>query len=249
MRVELVFTREAVAELDLEGAAAAVVDCLRATTTIAAALAAGARSVLPVATEAAARDLAARGGLLLAGERRCLPPDGFDLGNSPASFTPARVAGRQIVLWTTNGSRALAAAAERAASVVAFALVNAAAVARHLGRQRPARLVVVCAGTEGHFALDDTYAAGALLARLRSWTPLDCDDRATAALLTYRAAADRPLPVLAGTGAAARLRAHGLFDDVRFAARPDALASVPDWRDGRLVDAATASAPGAASAG
>lgn len=248
MRVELVFTREAIAKFDLEGAAVAVVDCLRATTTIAAALAAGAAAILPVATEAEARVLAARSGSLLAGECHCLPPEGFDVGNSPASFTTALVAGREIVLWTTNGSKALAAATGRAASVVAFALVNAAAVARHLGRQRPSRLVILCAGTEGRFSLEDTYAAGALVARLQAWTPLACDESATAALLTYQAAADRPLQVLSGTGAAARLHAAGLLDDVRFAARPDVLNSVPGWRDGRLIDAATASAPAAASA-
>ncbi len=249
MRIELAFTREAVADIDLRGAAVAVVDCLRATTTIAAALAAGAAAVVPAATEVEARKLAASGGALLAGERHCLPPEGFDLGNSPASFTPQRVAGRTVALWTTNGSKALAAATTSAASVVAFALVNAAAVARHLGRQRPSRLVIVCAGTEGRFSLEDTYAAGALIARLAAWSPPVCDEAASAALLAYQAAAHRPLELLQGTGAAARLRAKGLLDDVRYAARPDVLSSVPDWRDGRLVDAVTASAPAAAAAG
>ena len=220
----------------LRGWSVAVVDAVRATTTVAAALAAGARAVRPVADEEEARALARALGAVLAGERACLPPPGFDLGNSPAAFTPDRVAGREVVLWTTNGSRALAACAAAADALYAFALVNARAVARHLAAQAPARLAVVCAGTEGAFSLEDAFAAGALLERLReAWSgPLAPDEAAVAAALLYRGGRDDPLGTVRAGRAAARLRAAGLEGDLAFVARQDALDVVPRWEAGAL---------------
>jgi 2-phosphosulfolactate phosphatase len=212
----------------------AVVDCLRATTTVAAALAAGAAAVVPAATEEEARAEAARRGALLAGERDCLPPPGLDLGNSPRAFVPAAVAGREIVLWTTNGSGALAAAAGGGGPVLAFALVNARATAEHLRREGCARLALVCAGTKGQFALDDAFAAGALLERLGGPGVLEADERASAALLVYRGGRGDPRGVLEASRAAAALRRHGLGEDVRWAARPDSLDVAAVWRDGAL---------------
>jgi 2-phosphosulfolactate phosphatase len=218
----------------LAGATVAVVDCLRATTTIAAALAAGAVAVVPMEEEEEARAEAARRGALLAGERHCLPPPGFDLGNSPRDFVPAAVGGREVVLWTTNGSRALAAAAKCGTEILAFALVNAAATADHIRRSGCRRLAVVCAGTVGRFALDDAFAAGALLARLGTESALEPDEPAAAALLLHRGGQSDPRAALEASRAAANLRRAGLGEDVAFAARPDALEVVAAWRDGAL---------------
>ena len=216
-----------------QGWTVAVVDCLRATTSIAAALAAGATGVVPVAEEDEARIWAREHSAVLAGERACLPPPGFALGNSPAAFTPTLVRHREVVLWTTNGSRALARARQAQGPLLAFSLVNAGAVATYL-RQTATLLAVVCAGTEGEFSLEDAFAAGALISRLGPNAPYALDERAQAAHLIYRGGRESMRELLSTTRAAARLRAAGLADDIGYVARMDVLDIVPVWRDGAL---------------
>jgi 2-phosphosulfolactate phosphatase len=213
-----------------------VIDCLRATTSIAAALWAGCTAVRAVACEPRAREMASAHGAVLAGEQDCVPPPGFDLGNSPREVTPAAVRGREVVLWTTNGTQALAAAQAVGGDLVAAALVNATAVARHLRAQRRGQLAILCAGTEGCFSLEDAFAAGALLHRLvePGDETVKLDERATAALLLYRGGRVDARAVLDGTVAASKLRRHGLGADVGFAAQEDVLPVVPRWMAGAL---------------
>jgi 2-phosphosulfolactate phosphatase len=140
------------------------VDVLRATTTLAYALRHGATAVLPCATVEEARAArAGRPGALLCGERDGRRVAGFDLGNSPAEYDAATVAGRALVFASTNGSlalRSLAPCRERFAAAFVNAEATAAALA---GRER---VWIVCAGKLGRFALEDAALAGWLVARL-----------------------------------------------------------------------------------
>ena len=156
---------------DLSDTICVVFDVFRATSTIVAALAAGARAVIPVAEIPEAVALGReRPDALLAGEReghriRAALSGGVDfhLGNSPREYTPERVGGRTIVLSTTNGSRALRACAG-AAELLAGAFPNLAATARHLRTRAPRRLLLVCSGTGERAAYEDIRGAGALAA-------------------------------------------------------------------------------------
>ena len=147
------------------GATCAVaVDVLRATTTLSVALAHGAAAVVPLAGPAEA--LARRGagpGVLACGERGGRIVPGFDLGNSPAEYAPAVVGGRTLAFASTNGSRALLAAAGCARRVLG-AFVNAAAVRAAVAREP--RVWIACAGKEGAFALEDAAFAGWLVRAL-----------------------------------------------------------------------------------
>lgn len=148
------------------GPCAVIVDVLRATTTLTAALAHGARAVIPVATPAEALRLrAGRPGTLACGEREGRMVPGFDLGNSPFEYTAERVAGRALAFASTNGSRAMLAA-RAARRRVLGAFVNAAAVVAAVARER--EVVIVCAGRLGGFCLEDAACAGLLLARLEA---------------------------------------------------------------------------------
>ena len=116
----------------LEHRVVAVIDVLRATTTIAAALHAGARTVIPFLTTEDAMRTAnryQRGEVKLAGERQMVAIPGFELGNSPLEFTTASVGGQTVLLTTTNGTRALLAAEDARAVYIAsygnFSLVRA----------------------------------------------------------------------------------------------------------------------------
>src|SRR5213078_5234567 len=136
-----------------------VVDVLRATSTIAQALASGYERVLCCAEIDEARALRAElPDSLLGGERKAVRIEGFDVGASPREFLEPRA--DTLILSTTNGTRAILETAERCEEVVLASMLNLEAVARALA-DRDA--VVVCAGFQGAFALDDAYCAGRIV--------------------------------------------------------------------------------------
>ena len=233
------------------GGIAVVIDVLRASTTIITALAHGAAGVRPVLTIEQARELAARNAagpaMLLGGERGGLRIDGFDLGNSPLEYAPARVAGRRIVITTTNGTAALDACGA-AAEVLIGAIVNRTAVAaraRELAMsQGVADIHLVCAGTDGQVTEEDLLAAGGILdaaSRLAGSDRDMLDASAMAAREEFRgvlAAADAD-PVAAITAAFATSRGGrnlidlGMQADLPAAAAIDSLPVVPRLDRGR----------------
>jgi 2-phosphosulfolactate phosphatase len=222
-------------ELEIQDHLVVVVDVLRACTAIAHALDAGARCVIPVETVEEATELAARlgrGSTILAGERRSLRIEGFDLGNSPGEFQAARVAQKTVVLTTSNGTRAFARAA-KAKQCVAGAVVNRSAVARRA--QAFERTAVVCAGDAGGFSYDDFLGAGLLVdAIVRDATgPVHLDDGARAAREVAAGVADLPR-ALRGTDHGRELEALGFGEDLARAADLDRFDRVPALRDGGL---------------
>ena len=150
----------------LAGGTVVVIDVLRATTTITYALASGAKLIVPCGEIDAARRIAVRlkgdspgAAPLLGGERGGVPIDGFDIGNSPCEFTPARVAGRTIVFTTTNGTRAMLHC-RQAARVLLGSFVSLQAVVERL--RGADRVHLLCAGTEGEVTREDVLVAGAI---------------------------------------------------------------------------------------
>lgn len=184
------------------GGLAVVIDVLRATTTLTVALAAGAGRVTPAASPEEAFALARqRPDVLLCGERDGLKVPGFALGNSPFEYTAERVAGRELVFASTNGSLALLAAHRSRrrviaafvnASAVLATVVKAGAILKSVGGD--AGIAVICAGKEGRFSLEDAGLAGWLCAGLSAhgWT-LDDSARSAARLAPMDARAVRAL--------------------------------------------------------
>jgi 2-phosphosulfolactate phosphatase len=215
----------------------AVVDVLRATTTIAIALENGAEGAIPVAEPDDAIALGNRLGrerVLFCGERNAVRIEGFDLDNSPASFAPHLVAGKTLIITTTNGTRALKAVAG-AASVRAAGLVNRTAVADALAHE-DGDIVIVCAGDYGKFALEDAIGAGAIVDTLLTLVAdVELRDGARAATLLYRAVASRLADAVASADHAQVLAAKGFAGDVTRCAAADTVTTVPTLRDGVLV--------------
>jgi 2-phosphosulfolactate phosphatase len=231
MKADVFFTPRAMEGADLQGHTAVVIDVLRASSTIVAALHAGAQRIYPVVSTEDALKLATslgRGDALLAGERRGLKVEGFDLGNSPREFTPEAVAGKRIVMSTTNGTRALVAA-DDAARVLVGAFLNLSAVARAVAGAE--RLTILCAGRDGRFSIDDALCAGMLIARLtEQGAAPELEDTGRAALaLAGTFGADAGF--LAGTAAGRALVEAGLGEDIAWCARVDALPLVPRLAD------------------
>ena len=232
MKAEVFLTPAELDPASVQGAAVVVVDVVRATTTIVEALASGARAIYPVASTEDAVRLAAslgREDTLLCGERKSVKVEGFDLGNSPAEFTPAAVAGKRLVMSTTNGTAALARVQE-AERVVTAAFANLGAVANEL-RGHP-HVVVVCAGRQGRFALDDAVCAGHLLLRMGGEREMNDGARAARALAGV---IPPTAEALASTAAGQAVIAHGFAEDLHVCAHVDRHALVPELRDQALV--------------
>jgi 2-phosphosulfolactate phosphatase len=221
-----------------------VIDVLRASTTIVYALAAGAREVIPCRTIDEARKLARElppGSVVLGGERHGLPIEGFDLGNSPAEYTPQVVTGKTVVLTTTNGTQALDRA-RQAARVFIGAFVNLTALSSKLAGEAPVDLV--CAGTDGQPTTEDVLFAGAVAARLSSDSSWQLDPHAESARQAWlelvadpTATSARLLAALGQSRGGQNLLAIGMQHDLALAAEIDRFSLVPsfDTRSGRIT--------------
>ena len=218
MRVDVVFTP------DEAGAAptGVVIDVIRATSTICQALASGYERVFCTAAVEEARALReAVGDAVLGGERNAVRIPGFDLGNSPREYLEP--AAKTLVLSTTNGTRAVVAAAQRCDRVLVASLLNLAAVVE-AARQTGEDVVVVCAGVQGTLALDDAFVAGRIV-ELLGWERTDAAEAAARLITTWAGAED----AFRGSRSGRNLleNAPELEEDIPFCARESVLDIVP----------------------
>ena len=218
MRVDVVFTP------DEAGAAptGVVIDVIRATSTICQALASGYERVFCTAAVEEARALReAVGDAVLGGERNAVSIQGFDLGNSPREYLEP--AAKTLVLSTTNGTRAVVAAAQRCDRVLVASLLNLAAVVE-AARQTGEDVVVVCAGVQGTLALDDAFVAGRIV-ELLGWERTDAAEAAARLITTWAGAED----AFRGSRSGRNLleNAPELEEDIPFCARESVLDIVP----------------------
>lgn len=221
----------------LQSRTAVVIDVLRATTTITAALAAGASCVVPLLTpEDAFAMVRAQPGrrFILGGERNSVRIDSFHLGNSPLEYTRERVEGLLLLFTTTNGTRALRRAAPAAELYVAC-LNNAPAVARRLlaaGRD----VALCCAGTKEQFSLEDTLCAGAVLAHMEGQgEALTTCDLGRVALALYREHQGNLLELLTLSEHGQSLLRLGLAEDLAYCAKLGQTELVARLEEGALV--------------
>ena len=229
--ISVLFEPVARAGVDLAGATAVVIDAIRATTTIVAALAAGCRDCLPYRTPDEVRAEAARrppGTVVTAGERLGVRIEGLDFNNSPSVMTAANVGGRTLLLTTTNGTQAILDA-RAARTVLIAALPNRRAIARRaaaMGR----RVVFVSAGTVGTVSCEDTLVAGAVIEAILAEpgdAPWHLEDSAQVALAAWRGAAGRLADLFHQTWGGAFIAQLGLEDDLAVCAQVDTMDIVP----------------------
>jgi 2-phosphosulfolactate phosphatase len=193
-----------------------VVDVLRATSTIAQALASGYERVLCCAEIEEARSLRAElPDSLLGGERQAVRVEGFDVGASPREFLERRA--RTLILSTTNGTRAILETGRRCERVVLGSLLNLSAVAEAAADDDD--VLVVCAGFQGGFALDDVYCAGRIVQLLGG-------ERTHAATAAALLAGGFP-SALEGLNART-YGPPGLEQDIAYCAQEDLLDVVPE---------------------
>jgi 2-phosphosulfolactate phosphatase len=236
MRINTFATPSSIADPNttIRGRFAVVIDTLRATTVIAAALAAGAARVLPVAEVEDALKVYkgyGAGEALLCGERGGNPIPGFHLGNSPLEYTPEVVRGKTLVMTTTNGTRAILAAVG-AARLALGAMANASAVAA-AAVASGLDVTIVCAGTKGFFTLEDILTAGAIVDAM-GVTDADMDDLTRLSLDLYRRNALDCAGALVSCAHARVLAGLGYAGDVAYCMKKDMLNVVPYCQNGEI---------------
>lgn len=243
MRVDVSLAPGEITAGDAAQAVVVVIDVLRATSTIVVALANGCEEIIATESIEEAINIASgytRADYVLGGERRGLAVDGFDLGNSPAEYEPARVSGKKLIFTTTNGTRAIKAYGN-AYAIYAASFLNADAVFRELAHDHSDRdIVLACAGQDSRFCLEDALCAGLLAARLRDQMGASLSDSANAAADLFSMYESSIHGALASSNHGSYLIGLGYGQDVEFCSRRSEIDIVPKVYDRRVIRRAPA---------
>lgn len=230
-KVHVLTKKEELDSVRVPGKVVVVLDIIFATTTMVTALAHGAKQIVPVLDEKAARACANEyPGCVLSGELYAETLPGF-AHPAPLALVAHGIEGKSVVYSTTNGTVAIRQASG-AARVYCGALLNARRLVEHIVEQHARETVlIVCSGSGDNFNFEDFYGAGYFVECFLPHVN-DLSDAAKAALALYRhaKAPDALLDCRVGRMMAAR----GLAHEVAFACQRDAFPVVPVLEDGRL---------------
>lgn len=213
-----------------------IIDVLRATSTIAAALKNGAKSIIPVDSVAECIKLGKQMEVITAGERDGKIAEGLAYGNSPFTYPQEFIKGKTLVLTTTNGTKLLhMALAENAKAIITGSFPNLSAVCNYITDQKQ-NVVLACAAWKDKVNLEDTLFAGAVIDRVKRHFSINCDASKIAESL-YAEAKDDLYEFMKKKDASHyhRLTNYGLEKDIRYCLTADVDNVLPMYDSGRLI--------------
>lgn len=220
---------------DVSNSVVVIIDVLRATSTIAAALYNGAKAIVPVDSVQQCIQIGQQLNAITAGERDGKIVEGLQYGNSPLEYPRSFIEGKILVLTTTNGTRLVHMASEKSAQqIITGSFPNLSAVCNHLiACQQP--VILGCAAWKGKINIEDTLFAGAVIQRIESHFTIHCDASITAKNLYQRASTDcYAFMQQQGATHYHRLSNYGLQNDIRYCLTADVANILPIYKDGRL---------------
>jgi len=226
---------EEINNTELDGKLVVVIDVLRASSTIVTALANGCRGFIPILSPEQAKEEAQQFGkdrVLLGGEREGKRIEGFDLGNSPREYKREVVKDKTVIFSTTNGVKTLEMVKD-ARRIIIGSFLNLQAVC-HYCTNYQGDILIICAGKEGKYSLEDTACAGMLIDSLKnvlSDTHQQSDANLTA-LLLYGKLNNNTLAILRKSQHGRYLENIGLGEDLKFCSQVDFFHIVPIFREG-----------------
>lgn len=231
LKIEVCLTPALLPLHKLEDSIVVVIDIFRATSSICYGIENGADAIIPVSQ---VEECAAYHGTghLLAAERDGEVVEGFDFGNSPFAYTPEKVAGKTVVLTTTNGTHAIQLS-RSAKRIVIGSFLNLSSLSTWL-KEENENIILVCAGWKNNFNLEDTIFAGAVVNKLRDDKYI-LDDAAIAAEDLYLLAKDNLSGFLSKSSHSERLKKLGIEEDIAFCLKTDETAAIPVLEGDRLV--------------
>lgn len=220
---------------DLKNAVVVIIDVFRATSTIASVLKNGAKCIIPVDTVAKAIDISKKIDAIAAGERDGQIAEGLQHGNSPLEYSHDFIAGKTLVLTTTNGTKLLQMALDNNAdTIITGSFPNLSSVCKFLIEQNK-NVVLGCAGWKDRFNIEDTLFAGAVISKIKDYFTIHCDSSLTAELLYNTNKHDI-------VGFAPNLTHYhrlvdrfGLIEDINFCLTPDVADVLVVYKDGKLI--------------
>jgi 2-phosphosulfolactate phosphatase len=221
---------------DLNHATVVIIDVLRATSTIATALYNGARCVIPVDSVAKAIELGRQIEGITAGERDGMIAEGLEHGNSPFEYPKEFIAGKTLVLTTTNGTKLLHMALDRgAAQIITGSFPNLRSVCEYLAAGNQP-VVLGCAAWKDRINLEDMLFAGAVIDQVKAHFSINCDSSQIAETV-YLEAKDDLYGFMKTKNAShyLRLSGYGLEKDIRYCLTPDLAPVLPFYENGKLA--------------
>ncbi len=212
----------------------AVIDVLRATTSITTAFDSGVKEIFPVSTDDEALSYKNKG-CLIAAERDGVTLDYADFGNSPLFFRNPELKGTSIAYKTTNGTQAIKML-ERSDRVLIASYLNLSAVVEWFERHQ-LNAVLLCSGWKNKFNLEDSLLAGALVEKLSQLSSykINCD-AAHAVYDLWQIAKPDPVAYIQKAMHRERLRKLGLDDVIDFCFTIDISRAMPEYDGERIID-------------
>jgi 2-phosphosulfolactate phosphatase len=236
MKINVHFSNLFIDELYFTGKTSVVIDVLRASTVVVTALSNGARDIVPVNTFDFAMKISgntAPGQTILGGERNTKMIEGFNLGNSPLDYLPEAIAGKTIVHYTTNGSKAIIKA-KFSANLFVCCFNNLPAVANHLialGQD----VEISCAGSNGGFNLEDSICAGRLIGEINNLDDtIEPSDSAKACVSLNKSMGKNILRMLKSTEHGKLLIENGFTEDLKICAQFGTTDLIPYYISGSI---------------
>lgn len=232
-KIEICLTPALLDQYEFSESVVVVTDVFRATTTICTAFANGAQSIIPVASEQEALNYKAMG--YLTGAEQSTEKCAFaDFGNSPSEYSVARVSGRSLVMKTTNGTKAMKAAAN-CYKLLIGAFVNLQALVKRI-IALDHDVLIVCSASEDRICLEDSLFAGALASALLAEDGYVSGSDATRLAMALWHQANRDFSgFLMQSEHAKRLIQHGFRADINYCLRKSIFGVVPELKGDTLV--------------
>ncbi len=210
-----------------------VIDVLRATTTIVTALNNGAKEIIPVSSIEFAMKVSGNtfsGHTLLGGERNTKKIEGFALGNSPFEYSPEIVKGKSIILFTTNGSKAIVKA-KYSSQLLMCSFLNVASLAKKVADS--SELVILCSGNNGLFSYEDAICAGNLIDELFKLNiKIELSDACRTCHLLFNESKDDLAEAIAKTEHGIKLIENGFEPDIIYSAQSNIVDIIPFYEKG-----------------
>lgn len=232
MKIDMIISADDIKESKIAGKTAIVIDMLRATSVIVTALNNGCKQVIPFLTieEAVNFSKENRQAYILGGERKAVKIEGFDGSNSPLEYTRELVKNKTLIMTTTNGTRAINGC-KKANNILIGALINAAAVAKK-ALELNQDIVIVNAGTDGQFSMDDFICSGYIIDNItNNAKDVYLTDISTTAHYVYSSNKDI-IGFIKNATHYKRIQELELYEDLKYCCQKDIIEIVPEFKNG-----------------
>ena len=236
MKINVLLSPNNVDDLYFTGKTTVVIDVLRATSVILKAFESGDKEVIPVGSIDFAMKISVNshgGQTLLCGERNTQIIEGFDLGNSPIEYSEDKISGKSIILFTTNGSKAIVKA-KYSDKVFIASFNNLSAIAEYLVTL-DTDVEIIASGANGVFCLEDTICAGALVKlMIESKSAIEITDATDASLILNEKYGADIRTMMQNCQHGKLLLENGFSEDIEFCSTTNNIPLIPYFTGGEI---------------